>query len=273
MRAGSILGLLGSLGVHAAVVAIVLLTQREAPAQPSTDAVFPIELTDLGPVPPLGALDGVAGSTAPADASPPPKPDQAAPPTPHAQPTPHPEATHAAATPTTAPATAPTTATTAPTTPSTSSTDAEHDAMREAVRKAMLAPDYVPTTAGSGTAAAPLGSPTGTPNGGGGKPGMSAKYKGLLDGWFSSRVALGGLDIPWEELKTLRVTVSISLTPDRQVAGFSIVSSSGNAAYDARVRSSLQSTVGGTLPAPTDGSEVPSHLTLGFQCRTQERCS
>lgn len=144
--------------------------------------------------------------------------------------------------------------------------EAERAAMRDAVRKAMLAPG------GTGGDVARPGAEGGS---GGKKPGVSAKYAGMLDGWFSARVSLRGLAMPWDELKTLSTVVSIQLTPDRHVSGFSIVKSSGNGAYDARVSSSMQGVVGSgaTLPPPPDDEDVPPQITLRFRCRSQERCS
>ena len=145
--------------------------------------------------------------------------------------------------------------------------EAERAAMRDAVRKAMLSPEG---QAGDKAQGAGPGS-----GGGGKKAGVSAKYAGMLDGWFSARVSLRGLAMPWEELKPLSTVVSITLTPDRHVSGFSIVKSSGNGAYDARVSGSMQGVVssGATLPAPPDDEDVPPQITLRFRCRSQERCS
>ena len=143
--------------------------------------------------------------------------------------------------------------------------EAERAAMREAVKKSMLAPS------GDGNEKREAGSGSG----GGKKAGVSQKYAGMLDGWFSSRVSLRGLAMPWDELKTMSTVVSIQLTPDRHVTGFSIVKSSGNGAYDARVQGSMQSIVAGgaTLPPPPDDEDVPPQITLRFRCRSQERCS
>lgn len=275
MRLSPLAGLVGSIALHIGVVALVTFIVRPAPAQPAADeAMFPIELTDLGPIPPRGVETGQLGATGPLDDAPaPPTPDRARPaPT---APTPADPVKRAAADPD-QPAD-PSKPADKGDKPADADKEKEREAMRDAVRKAMLSPDYVPTSAtGSATAAAPLGVPSGTPGGtGGGKPKMSNEYKAILDGWFSSRVSLGGFDMPWEELKQLSVTVTISLTPDRHVSGFSIVSGSGHAAYDARVRSSVQAIVGSgaQLPAPTDDSPVPSQITLAFRCRTQARCS
>ena len=147
----------------------------------------------------------------------------------------------------------------------------DREEMREAVRKAMLAPPDAPV--GSGTAA-PLGVANGAPGSSGtGRPRMSPAYAGMLDGWFSSRMSLRGLNLPWEQLKPLRVSVSISISSERRVTAFSITRGSGNAAYDGRVQASMQSVVGAALPAPPEGEDPPSHFTLLVHCRSQESCS
>jgi TolA protein len=148
--------------------------------------------------------------------------------------------------------------------------EAERAAMREAVRKTMLSPGGGDAPAGNGNPGAGQGS-----GGSGKKAGVSSRYAGMLDGWFSSRVSLRGLNMPWDELKTLSVVVTIQLTPDRHVSGFSVVKPSGNGAYDARVSGSLSGVVssGATMPAPPDDEEVPPQITLRFRCRSQERCS
>jgi hypothetical protein len=97
----------------------------------------------------------------------------------------------------------------------------------------------------------------------------------MLDGWFSARLPLGGLDLPWEEIQGLQVRVSIQIGPDRRVTSFSVVGGSGHGGYDARVHAALQGVVssGALLPEPPDGEEIPPSVTLLFRCRSQERCS
>ena len=148
--------------------------------------------------------------------------------------------------------------------------EAERAALREAVKKSMLSPGGADAPGGNGNPGAGQGS-----GGGGKKAGVSSRYAGMLDGWFSGRVSLRGLNLPWEELKPLSVVVTIQLTPDRHVSGFTVVKSSGNGVYDARVSGSLNGVVssGATLPAPPDDEEVPPQITLRFRCRSQERCS
>ena len=147
-----------------------------------------------------------------------------------------------------------------------SATDEE---MKEAVKRMMLSPSAV---AGTGTAQ-PLGQPDGKEGGTAPvKKKLDPRWAGMVDGFFSSKVVIRGLGLPWEELKTLSVRATITLTPLGQVTGFTM-SSSGNAGYDAAVRGALQSSVGQTVPKPPDGDDIPPTVTLNFRCRSQTSCS
>jgi hypothetical protein len=149
--------------------------------------------------------------------------------------------------------------------------------LREAVKRSMLKTDETPAPESGGPEGPgdkpPLGSPGGVP-GGKGKPGVSASYAAVLNGWFSSRLHCRGLNVPWDELKTLSVRASISISPDRQISSFSIVES-GNGTYDGCVRSMLQSvqSQGATLPESPEGDDPPPRMTLNFRCRNKDQCS
>jgi len=154
---------------------------------------------------------------------------------------------------------------------------AEHreEELREAVRKAMLAPEESTQPSpveGSGTAA-PEGDPRGV-SGGKGKAKLGAAYSAVLGGWFASRLHCQGLNLPWEEMKSLNARASISITPDRKISNFS-VSGSGNATYDSCVQGMLQSLVsqGITLPESPEGDDPPPSMTLNFHCRNKDQCS
>ena len=67
--------------------------------------------------------------------------------------------------------------------------------------------------------------------------------------------------------------MSASVGPDRTVAGYSISRASGNAAFDARVKSTMDGAVGQQLPPPPPlypdiiGSTVfPTFLGKGQKC-------
>lgn len=287
------LGLVGSIVLHGAVVALSLAIAKSAPAQAPVDELYPIDIEPIALGIPEGKQDGtgtpnVGESPSPAtEKAPEPEPAEQAPvpdeqpaeqapeekaPTPKEQ---APVLTADKGAPTTEKA--PGEKQPTPAEQAAVDKEREREELREAVRKAMLAPPdsegATSPVAGTGTAA-PLGSPDGVP-GGKPKPRVSAKYASVLDGWFSARMSLRGLDLPWEELKLLKATVSISLTPDRHVSSFSMAGSSGNAAYDAKVRASMTAIVssGATLPAPPDDDEVPTSITLVFRCRSQDSCS
>jgi hypothetical protein len=128
-----------------------------------------------------------------------------------------------------------------------------------------------PTTpVGSANTPPAIGNPLGSPDGTGtgpAKPHMSPQYRGIISGWFGSRFNVRGLGIDPEELKKLSVGVSITVTPDRRVVGFSLSGTSGNAAYDDQVRrtmSSIQAS-GVTLPEPPDDSVLPSSFAIRFR--------
>jgi hypothetical protein len=97
-------------------------------------------------------------------------------------------------------------------------------------------------------------------------------YRGVLSGWFNARVAGGGGG-GGEPHELLRAIATITLTPERRVASFSL-KGSGNAAYDARIQGKLAAIVasGATLPAPPDGEDVPPQIRVAFSCRPNERC-
>ena len=162
----------------------------------------------------------------------------------------------------------------APTASALSTKELKGAALRDAVRKAMLAPEGAEPSPVEGTGtAAPIGAVNGVP-GGTGKPKVSAAYASVLSGWFASRLHCKGLNLPWEEMKTLHAQASVSITPDRKVASFSLAAG-GNGTYDACVQSMLQSLVsqGTTLPESPEGEDPPPRLTVNFHCRNKDQCS
>lgn len=56
--------------------------------------------------------------------------------------------------------------------------------------------------------------------------------------------------LPCEEAKKLNSLVTVTIGGERQITGFSVARPSGNAAFDARVQSTLSGLVGETLPPP-----------------------
>lgn len=126
------------------------------------------------------------------------------------------------------------------------------------------------TPVGSANVAPGIGSPDGSENGTGvapPKPKMTSVYAGVLAGWFGSRFNVRGLGLSPEELKKLSVRVSISISPDRRVTGFSLAGTSGHAGYDEEVRRTVASiqASGVSLPEPPDGSTPPENFTVRFR--------
>lgn len=150
--------------------------------------------------------------------------------------------------------------------------EAEREKLREAVRRAMLAPESASSASGP-SGPAPKGTPDGK-EGAKGPPGAGlGRYKGMLSGWFAARIAVAGGG-GGEAHQALRAVVAITIAPDRRITGFSVVTPSGNAAYDARINGRMQSIVasGATVPPPPEDEEVPRSVTLAFTCKPTERC-
>jgi len=78
-----------------------------------------------------------------------------------------------------------------------------------------------------------------------------SQYRMKLAGWFRARFRVPK-DIPCEELKKLRAAASVSISGTRTVTGFSVAKASGNATFDAAMKSSLDAIVssGAELPPP-----------------------
>ena len=100
-------------------------------------------------------------------------------------------------------------------------------------------------------------------------------YKAQLSAWFSSRFNIKG-KVPFDVLKTLFASATVTVTADRKVGGYSITKPSGNATFDAELEKTLSGiqSSGAVLPPPPPmypdilGSSVP----LGFSCKVQKVC-
>jgi outer membrane biosynthesis protein TonB len=94
-----------------------------------------------------------------------------------------------------------------------------------------------------------------------------SQYKMKLSAWFNARFRKP-TDIPCDELKKLKASVTASVSGDRTVTGFSITKPSGNATFDERVKSTMDSIVasGAELPPPPPNyAEVlTSSINTGF---------
>jgi hypothetical protein len=108
-------------------------------------------------------------------------------------------------------------------------------------------PDAAPTVEGEG-------SPDGVKEGTETDPLKAravSQYIAKLISWFNARFKSPTADeIPCEELLKLSASVSVNVSADRSVTGFTVTRPSGNAIFDARVQSTMQGTVGSELPPP-----------------------
>ncbi len=75
-------------------------------------------------------------------------------------------------------------------------------------------------------------------------------YRLKISSWFNARFHPPKGEIPCEVLKGLSAGVSVQVGGDRSISGYQVTSPSGNATFDARVRSTLQGLVGQKLPPP-----------------------
>jgi hypothetical protein len=78
-----------------------------------------------------------------------------------------------------------------------------------------------------------------------------SQYRMKLAAWFRARFR-SPKDIPCAELKKLRAVASVNISSSRTVTGFSVSKASGNATFDAAMKSSLDAIVSGgaELPPP-----------------------
>lgn len=97
-------------------------------------------------------------------------------------------------------------------------------------------------------------------------------YRAKIAGWFGSRFRVSGSGLPQSELTHLRASATVEIGPDRSVVGYSL-RPSGNAAFDAAARSTLESAKGQSLPPPPDNypDVVQSRINVTFVCR-ENRC-
>lgn len=100
-------------------------------------------------------------------------------------------------------------------------------------------------------------------------------YRSQLDSWFSSRFRIRG-QLPFETLKTLRASVVVSVSANRTVESFRIVSSSGDETFDSKLRASLEAiqSSGAELPPPPPmyPDILGQSLSLSFSCTNRRLC-
>lgn len=97
-------------------------------------------------------------------------------------------------------------------------------------------------------------------------------YRSRIIGWFSGRFRVSGSGLPQEELGKYRVGASVQLSTDRRVVSYTITPS-GNAAFDAAARATLEGAKGQTIPPPPENypDTIQSQINLTFVCR-ENRC-
>ncbi|MCC6899646.1 MAG: TonB C-terminal domain-containing protein [Polyangiaceae bacterium] len=99
------------------------------------------------------------------------------------------------------------------------------------------------------------------------------QYRMKVLGWFNARFKQPVGQIPCDELHKLSAAVSASVSSDGTVTGYSMTRSSGNATFDAKVKSTMDGVVGQQLPPPPPlypgilGSTVqPTFSGKGAKC-------
>jgi hypothetical protein len=100
-------------------------------------------------------------------------------------------------------------------------------------------------------------------------------YRAQLASWFAAHFNIRG-KIPFDQLKTLHASATVTVTGDRKVGGFSVVRPSGDATFDAEVQATLSriQSSGAELPAPPPmyPDMLGQSLPVGFQCTLQKLC-
>jgi hypothetical protein len=134
----------------------------------------------------------------------------------------------------------------------------------------------------AGTAAAPAASTEGSEQGAVGgtetdplKARAADAYRAQLMRWFMEHFHIRG-KLPFDQLKTLHSTTTVTITSDRKVGGFTVDRASGDPTFDDEVRSTLTGiqSSGVELPAPPPMYPDILHSTLpvNFACTVQKNC-
>lgn len=143
------------------------------------------------------------------------------------------------------------------------------------------APDLtVPVDAGVATA--PAASTEGSEQGAVGgtetdplKARAADAYRAQLMRWFMEHFHIRG-KLPFDQLKSLHSTTTVTITADRKVGGFTVDRPSGDATFDDEVRSTLSQiqSSGVELPAPPPmyPDILRSTLPVNFACTVQKNC-
>jgi hypothetical protein len=76
------------------------------------------------------------------------------------------------------------------------------------------------------------------------------QYRSKISAWFNARFKKPTGEIPCDELKKLRASVTANVSGERTVSGYSLSKPSGNEIFDSRVKATLDGIVG-------SGAELP----------------
>lgn len=107
----------------------------------------------------------------------------------------------------------------------------------------------------------------------GGTGDMAASiYLNRLIGFFRRGFVVSGLGLTPEEIKGLSVSVSVTLSGDGTVTGFTM-GSSGNATFDAAARSAMQGKVGSQVPPPPEDRPEFKKNSLSFSMTCSSACN
>jgi hypothetical protein len=100
-------------------------------------------------------------------------------------------------------------------------------------------------------------------------------YKAQLVAWFGARFHIAG-KIPFDKLKALHSTTSVTVTGDRKVGSFSVVKPSGDSTFDSEVQATLAriQSDGVELPAPPQlyPEMLDKPLRIDFHCNNPKTC-
>ncbi len=96
-------------------------------------------------------------------------------------------------------------------------------------------------------------------------------YRARIAGWFSGRFRVSGSGLAGDELTRVRVRATVELS-GRTVSGY-VVTPSGNAAFDAAARQTLEAVKGQEIPPPPENypDVVQSRIQVTFVCK-EGRC-
>jgi len=101
-----------------------------------------------------------------------------------------------------------------------------------------------------------------------------SQYRSKISAWFNARFKKPTDEITCDELKKLRASVTVNVSGERTVAGYSVSKPSGNELFDARVKSTLDGIVssGAELPPPPPNYAdiLGSTLAVGFHVTSCE---